>query len=181
MAATPDLISIRAFGKLVGVSHTAIEKAIARGRLTAIDPETKQLRRNEALREWAALRQQNTDGAVDVGEHSDRTNWGVAYTKASTLVKVEQAKKLALERQECEGKLHRAEDVLAVWTEILSNVRAELLSMPRNVAGAISARLKRDRIAIEEIVQCEVEKALTKLSVDTPNAIREQRSRRLRK
>jgi len=178
------LVSIRQCASLVGVSHTAIRRAIERGRITAIDETSGKLYRDAARQQWDNSHNNNDDDEADTEtdyEGPKSGSWGVEYTKACTLLKREQRRKLSLERRELEGKLHRTEDVEAAWSEIVMSARAKLLALPAEIAGTLGVKLKRDRLAVQEILEREIERVLTELSVDMGSKVAEHRARRLKK
>ena len=191
------IISQRDFAKLVGVSSPAITKAVASGRLSAECVATtkagKQLYLGPALAEWREAHPDavvadltNTgiadalsiEGAADAKD-LDTVQWAKLKTKREAFVAGERAKLLHLERCELEGKLHRAEDVEAIWAEAVLNCRAKLLAMPAELAGKISVGVKKDRIAVQTIIEEEIEQALLELSGNVAERVTEQRKKRV--
>jgi len=192
------IVSQRDFAKLVGVSSPAITKAISSGRLSAEcvahTKAGKQLYLGAALAEW---REAHPDTVVDQyfvaegiagtlsiegvadSKDLDKIAWAKLKTKREAFVAGERANLLHLERCELEGKLHRAEDVEAIWAEAVLNCRAKLLALPVELAGKISVGVKKDRIAVQTIIEEEIEQALLELSGNVAERVTEQRKKRV--
>jgi hypothetical protein len=204
MSDDPQLIGIRAFARLVGVSHAAVQDAIKRGRLTAVTntPRGNKLFRAEALEEWQQTRcpgnnnhfsesgpeaagelaeEVESEGSADELSPEEKKNWGIRYTKESALLKLEQRKKVRLERMELEGKLHRDEDVEAVWIEMLSRFRTRILAIPAKLAPLIASRPKSSPEEVQKIIDAEVRQALTELAEHDRGKIEIQRRKRTAK
>lgn len=175
-----ELIGLRKFAELVGVKLASIQDAIDAGRITAVvqTAQGRKLRKDEALAEWQACHaeapgapvdflevamdpEEDPDDIEDVG----RVKWGVYKTKQDALLARERRLLIARERQELEGKLHHSDDVAAVWTEILSNVRTRLLAIPSKAAPVVVAKIGKGKPAVvQDLLDLFVREALTELS-----------------
>ena len=180
-----QVISQRAFSRLVGVSSAAITKAIKNGRLSAdCVCETaggKQLYLEKALTEWATIHPEFDPGSIpEIDE--DRTpppnGWGAFKTQQEALLA--ERKRLDLERAaaEDEGKLFRADDIEAVWIDRISRTRALLLAIPTSATPAIASLLKQKlkptelTAAIQQNIESRIYACLTAIST-SPEAIEE--------
>jgi hypothetical protein len=143
-----------------------------------------QLNRELALAEWAEIHPPKDESPDEIDIDADDAEgfaWGKLKTKHEALVAGEKARLLHMERLEIEGRMHRTEDVEAAWSEIVMSVRAKLLALPGDVAGAIGVKLKKDRIAVQQIIEWEINKMLLELSGDVQVKIQENRIRRTAK
>lgn len=70
---------------------------------------------------------------------------------------------LELARQR--GKVHAASDVEAVMTDMLTNLRSNLLALPTKLAGTLA---QRDQAYIAGVLEAEIEDRLTELSDYSP-------------
>lgn len=195
-------LSMRDFAKLVGVSHTAIAKSVDEGRLTTHEvPHHRwpMLDREEALAEWEATRvpgnnnrfgELPTDGALplfgpeggcdplDVGLGSPES-WAQYKVKQEALLAEEKRRLAELQRGELEGKLHRAEDVEAVWSRMMAMFRQRLLVIPGEVA--LQAANIEDPEQIQIFVEKLIHEALYELKSYDAHQGQIEASRRRRK
>jgi hypothetical protein len=74
---------------------------------------------------------------------------------------ITEARFAELRYQTAVGKLHRAEDVEFVFTQIFTGIRAQLLAIPSRTARLLIG--KTDFCEIVSVLQAEVEFALTEL------------------
>jgi len=180
-------LSLRDFAKLVGVSHTAIAKAVDQGRLNTHPVPHRRyemLLEEEALRDWEATRtagHNNRFGELEgdsppmglglfdgpAGDPQDTDlgspeSWAQEKVKQEALLAREKRLRAELERQELEGKLHLAEDVEAVWSDILVRCRQRLLGIPAK-AATVLARLTEPG-EIQRELQSHLNEALSELS-----------------
>ena len=171
MSEDGDLIGLREFARVSGVSLTAIQHAIDDGRLTAVvrTPAGRKLKRTESLEQWEQLRSD---------PESTPFPWGLEKTKQEALLAEERRRKLQLEREELEGVLHRAEDVESVWAEILMRFRSRVLGIPSVAAPIIAAIPERSPAAIQAELELLVHQALAELSEYDKEPIRAARRRR---
>ncbi len=165
-AAPVELMSQRAFARLVGVSVQSINRAIKTGRLTTtVD---RQLRMPEALAEWrechaSSAEPEQSDDLASIG--AEDANWGQERTRQETLLAQERRLKLELERLELQGSLHHAADVEAVWADILVRFRTRILAVPSQAAPIIAGLKKNRSMAeIQAAIEVQVREALTELS-----------------
>lgn len=157
-----EIISIRNFAKLVGVSHKNIIQAMDTGRLTATveTPLGRQLKRAEALAQWES---EHATGGTG-GLAPDGLPWAQNRVKQEALLAEARRSILDLQRAELEARLHDAGDVEAVWSDIILRARAHLLGLPSRVAPIVAAIKNRDLAKIQSAVELLVREALTELS-----------------
>lgn len=179
-----DLIGIREFAKLVGVSAPSIVNAIDAGRLTAATGAkgSRKLRRAESIAQWQQIHapkpqtESTKDNIETGGLHGPQ--WGLVKTQQEALLARERRLKLELERGELEGSLHRSEDVESVWSETLMRFRAKMLGLPTTAAPIIAAIPKRDPARIQAELERLIHEALTELSGYDADKIKTARRRR---
>ncbi|MBN2123618.1 MAG: hypothetical protein JW821_04960 [Deltaproteobacteria bacterium] len=92
--------------------------------------------------------------------------------KELTRLRRAQADKTELEVKEFRGELHRAEDVEDVWTEMLSNFRAKILSLPTRLAPVLQTL--EDLKDLQKVLKNAVHEALQELSEYDPDRIAER-------
>ncbi|MCE5200550.1 MAG: hypothetical protein ABFD54_14985 [Armatimonadota bacterium] len=195
-----EIVSQRAFAKLVGVEQPSICEAIASGRLSAAcvakTRQGKQLYKERALLEWrqshpedvatdspvqdAIAEDQSLEGSADSAD-LNTVEWAKLKTKREAIVAGEKAKLLYLDVQEQLGRLLRVEDVDAAWSEIIMSARSKLLALPADISGVLGIKLKRDRVLVQQVIEREVEKVLLELAGDVHGKIGEHRKRRVAK
>jgi phage terminase Nu1 subunit (DNA packaging protein) len=189
-----EIIGLRAFARLVGVELGSIQDAIDAGRISAAavvkTSKGRKLKLAAALADWQAVHQPRSgdldaellladDTDAQFGDMSgDSVQWGRVKTREEAKLAAERRRLLRLEREELEGKLHRAEDVEAVWTDTLSSLRTRLLAIPANAAPVIRALVKPSIADVQAVVESAVRDALTELSGYDESRIRAQRARR---
>jgi hypothetical protein len=176
------LISQREYARRRKLSHTAVQKAIATGRITAhkgkIDPA-------EADREW----QENTDpgkpsnsitgdpaGAraraavprprhLEAGRAAPGGNGTAAgYAKARAARELYQAQLAKLDLDERKGELVRAEDVRRGAFNMARKARDQLLAIPERLAAIMAATTDREEAF--RILQEEVERVCEEIASD---------------
>jgi phage terminase Nu1 subunit (DNA packaging protein) len=157
-----DIISLRSFGKLVGVAHKNIVQAIDAGRLTATveTPLGRQLKRAEALAQWEA---EHASGGAG-GMTADGMPWAQYRVKQEALLAESRRKVIDLQAAELEARLHDAGDVEAVWTDVIIRAKTHLLGLPSRVAPIVAAIKNHDLGKIQSAVELLVREALTELS-----------------
>lgn len=89
--------------------------------------------------------------------------------KELTRLRKAQADKAELEVAEYQGKLHRAEDVEAEWTEMLSNFRAKMLALPTKLAPMLA--MQDDIQEVQAMLKAGIYEALQELSEYDPERI----------
>ncbi len=148
-----ETVSIREYARRRGVSHTAVRKAIAAGRIVpepngGIDPEKADLM-------WAARtesRQVELDG--DEG--------GLGYRKARAYKEAYKAKLAKLEYEIKTGKLLDKNEVDVACFNWARGTRDRIQLISRRVAHRLAA--ETDARSVEEILDTEIREALVKLS-----------------
>ena len=152
--AGPPGASIRAYARHRGVSHEAVRKALAAGRITAgpdgwIDPEV-------ADREWEA----NT--LPGAGQHKAPSPRPFALSRAAR--EHYRAELARIEYEERVGRLLDAEEVRAAAFACARRARDLLLAMPDRVAPVVAGLA--DVRECHRVLEAEVRRALAELSGD---------------
>lgn len=153
-AGSPTGVSLRAYARHRGVSHEAVRKALAAGRITVgpegrIDPEA-------ADREWDA----NTRPAPGLEASEDQAPRPFAQSRA-----VREHYRAELARIEYEaraGRLVDAEEVRAAAFTCARRARDLLLAMPDRVAPVVAGLA--DVPECRRVLEDEVRRALDELS-----------------
>lgn len=179
-----EVVGVREFGRLVGVSHAAIVDAINAGRLTAVvqTRNGRKLKRDEALLEWEACRSSRTpegssltgdliEGVPEAFVSDSGLTWAQEKTKQDCLLARERRLLLDRELRELEGELHRADDVAAVWADLLVRFRAKCLGLPSTVAPIIAAIPNPDAARIQAELEIHMREALSELANYDPRQI----------
>lgn len=145
------LMSQRAYARHRGVTHRAVQKALASGRITA----TPDGRIDSALAD--ALWDANTRPSVNASQR------GIAdYAEARALREHYRAELARLEYEQRSGKLVDASAVQAAAFGEARRARDLLLTMPDRVAPIIVGL--DDAAEVHRIIAAEVERALHELS-----------------
>lgn len=179
-------ISIRAYARRRGVSHTAVQKAIRAGRITpladgTIDPE-------KADRQWAA----QTDPAQQRGKHAaasaktrvetkpvpkaalravDETLGDappgageVSYLRARMANEVLKAQTAQVKLQKMKGELVDREKATALVFDLARRERDAWQNWPPRVAAAMAAELGVDAHTMEQVLERHLRKQLAELA-----------------
>jgi len=178
-----EIIGLRAFAKLTGVKLGSIQDAIDAGRLTAVvtTPGGRKLRHKEALAEWKQCHPTEENKNASLNENLRPANWGVYKTQQEALLARERRLTLSLEREELEGKLHRDEDVEAVWADILIKFRARILGIPTKAAPIIAAIPKPNAAKIQAVIEAQMREALTELAQYDKGKVKAARAARTKR
>ena len=148
-------ISIRAYAQHRGVSHEAVRKAIAAGRIQqevdgSIDPD-------KADAAW----DRNTIARGD-GEAGDARS-GVPNLQTSRAIREAYAARLAkLEYEERTAKLISGDEVEMRTFNLARRLRDRMQTIPRRLAAALAA--EQDPRVIEQRLDDEIRQALEELS-----------------
>ena len=150
MAATvADLLSIRAYAKRRGVSHTAVQKAIQAGRISAAMVDGK-IDAEKADRLWV----ENTDTARSkVNPESYATARAVRETYRARLAK--------LEYEEKTGELVSLEAVEKDAFATGAAIKTALMAVPARVAELVAA--EDDPNKCRRLIAAEIRQALEAL------------------
>ncbi len=136
-------ISIRAYAKHRGVSHTAVEKAIAAGRITMLP-----------------------DGSIDAAtadaDWERNTRYPVSgtsqYGQARTVHEHYRARLAKLDYEERIGQLVRADEVREVAFHTSRRFRDAMLNIPDRIAAELAA--ETDAAKVHQILAGEIRNAL---------------------
>jgi len=170
----PDqLMSLRAYARRRGVSHTAVMKAARTGRITLVGGKIDPAR---ADMEWA----QNTDEGLRraaVGAtggrsapkgHHKRAETGavpdaagappesIAYASARASREEYRAKLTALEYEAKRGALIQVTEVRELWLRLARRARDQLLALPDRLAVRLAG--ETDAAAVDQLLRTEVER-----------------------
>lgn len=170
-----EIIGLRKFGELVGVSLASVQEAIDSGRITAVQfvkrgrKTERKLIREEALEQWNATRvaaNNNRAGELpgDKSARSEEITPGTLKTQYEAELAQLRGQKLRLEIDELEGRLHDAAHIEALWTRQLARFRSRVLSIPTKIAPEIVAKPNIHHSEVAEIIQREVYAALSELA-----------------
>lgn len=203
----PEIIGLREFARLNGVKLASIQDAIKAGRISSDaivvvkqgKRELRKLYKDLATADWeqvharaeaspitAILKNQSdelTPEELALFEETERNGfrWGVYKTQQEALLARAKRKIIEKENLELEGKLHQAEDVAAVWSDILIRFRTRLLSVPSSIAPIIASLPKPDPAAIQTVIESHLHEVLTELSGYDKSRIESERRKRVGK
>lgn len=139
MGKTPNAaLSLRAFAKRLTVSHTAVEKGVASGRLeqsVGRDARGRPVIVDEPLarQEWA----QGASKPRPRRAQGGRRAADPSLVEATRRVAVERARKLQLENDQKAGRLLPVDEVRRVWSAHIAAVRTKLLALPVTLADKV--------------------------------------------
>jgi phage terminase Nu1 subunit (DNA packaging protein) len=141
--------SLRAFARHIGKSHTAVEKAIASGRLSeSIGHDAKGAPRildlQRAVREWKER--------------------GFSLSDAQRRATLERARGYRLKNLATQGKLYDRSAAKREAFECARTVRDSMLNIPDRVAAQLAA--ETDPARVFAILEGEIRKALVALAED---------------
>jgi hypothetical protein len=139
--------SIRAFARHIGKSHTAVEKAIASGRLTeSIGHDAKGVPHiidlQQALREWKER--------------------GFSLSDAQRRATLERARSYRLANQQKQGKLYDRAVAKREAFECARTIRDSMLNLPDRLAAELAAETDPARVYAR--LEAEIRKALAVLA-----------------
>ena len=139
-------LSLRAFAKSIGVSDTAVRKAIKAGRLgdavgqdaagvpRILDPEAATERWHQTTRTGAGVRDRHPSSRA-LAPHVEAGSLVDAQRMATS----ERARKLKLENDAREGRLVPVDKVKREAFDAMRLVRDSLLNIPSRIAGELAA------------------------------------------
>lgn len=151
-------MSIRAYAKHRGVSHTAVQKAVRAGRITpeadgSIEPTT-------ADADWNANTRPGQSG-VAVGTNSESDARHEDYAVSRAIREEYEAKLKKLEYEKASGQLVERDTVTAHVFTLARGTRDRLLQIPRRVAARVAA--ESDPRTVEDILDESIREALVDL------------------
>lgn len=158
-------LSIRAYARHRGVTHQAVRKAIAAGRIVvgpdgSIDPE-------QADRDWAASTAPRmatgTAGPPSPPAGAAVVN-ATAFTQGRTAKILAEAQRAALELRVRQGELLDRAMVLARVFAFVRNVRDAWLNWPSRVAAELAAALDVDQVRVAVELEARVRAHLEELA-----------------
>lgn len=174
-----EIISLRQFAKLAGVSLAAIQKAIDMGRIPencVVQTERgRKLFKDAALKAWSEVHDDGTPSDIE------SPSWGKEKTKQEALLARARREALELQLAEIRGELHHAEDVKKLMTEANARIKASLLKLPTQCAKIISSLPTNDYNTVLSVLDEYIRETLLELSEYDPAAIERERKRRTNK
>lgn len=145
--------STRELARRIGVSHTALQKAEATGRIF-----------REPSGQWAVERTRQRLAATAAPDSATNTTDGTPFARlkvAQLALKVE-AQRLALDQEK--GRLIGTRTADRAIDEIVGGMRDALLTWPARVSGLIAADLGADPHLVQTILQQHIHDMLTQLA-----------------
>ncbi len=142
-------ISIRAYARHRGVSHTAVEKAIAAGRITTLADGSIDAATADA--EW----ERNTFYPHGGGSSQ--------FTQARSVHEHYRARLAKLDYEERIGQLVRADEVREVAFNTYRQFRDRMLAIPDRIAAQLAAETYAAKV--HEILAGEIRNALDEFSI----------------
>lgn len=157
-----SLVSQREYARRKGITHRAVQKAIAAGRILAHDGKVDP---DEADRMWSL----NTDPSKPKGTATARTppaeppagappdsvnrslrgEGGLSYADARAVREAYQARLAKLDYEERSGKLVNADQVAEAWEKIIQASRTKVLGLPAKIKTRIP-KLTADEVGLIE-------------------------------
>jgi len=138
---TVPLVSIRAYAKYRGVSHTAVEKAVKQGRIRTVDGKIDV---EQADREW-----NRNSSPVNKPEPAPRTAasteplvTGPSFAQSRAVREAYEARLAKLTWEERIKKLINADEVRASAYNFSRMIRDRILNVPDRVVGAVLAEVR---------------------------------------
>jgi len=173
--------SIRALAPILGMSHTALNGHLKRGKFAAepgggFDPDKVRaaLKRNADLEQPSQAKgspqstpaqrpapQPEREAPADDSSHAD-------YNRARAYREKLRAKREEMDLKARMGELLDAAEVEKTWSQIITSVRARVLLLPDKLAPRIVA--VSDVLECRAIIDREVREVLTALTEYQPNA-----------
>ena len=159
------VLSLRAYAKHRGVSHTAVQKAIRSGRITTNDEGLVDSERADA--EWNAKtrpgqgRAKPTPSATKEPAEAPVTG-GLDYFRARAIRESYLARLAKIEFEEKTAKLISRDEVQVAAFTKARTVRDNLLNLPDRLAATLAAEPDADKV--HQILTGEIRKALDELA-----------------
>lgn len=163
-----NLVSIRKFSIVVGVSHTAILKAIKEGRLTdsvqfSDDGSPVGIDMEKGRQEWALNNPAPVREEVAKGNKPDSNlPSGPSYAQARAVRENYMARIAKLLFEEKIGKLVDADSIKLKSFETARTIRDFILNIPNRISAELAS--ETDPLKIHAILTKELNDALTELS-----------------
>lgn len=159
-----NLQKVEIIAKLFQVTVRRIQQLTQEGILTTVEIKegNRTLRRYDLMPTIQAYIKYLSDKAYGREQKESVTDKEEEKLKAEVDIKKAKAKIVQLELDELEGRMHSAEDVEAMTTDLCLAVRSALLSMPGQLAVDVAEA--SDAAEISEIIKSTVNDILDELS-----------------
>jgi hypothetical protein len=160
----PGLISILAYAKRRGVSHTAVLKAIRDGRISTVGPK-RRIDPEVADREWREstdLTKSRNSVTGTSGKKRRGEDQTLNFNSARAVHETYKARKAKLEFEQMKGRLVLAEDVRRRWFTIGRRIRESVMGVADRVAPVVTGM--SDSAEVHRIISSELRTALEELS-----------------
>jgi len=171
------LVSMREYGRMRGISHTAVQKAIDSKRLSNCLVQSERGKRKLTLidsdladAEWPRGPQEIVD-SQNLGKATDRIAPNAAddkvsstYAQSRAIRENFQARLAKLEFEQKSGKLVDADDVKKQAFKAARTVRDSMLNIPDRIAAELAA--ETDTFKIHKRITDEIRKALESLTIE---------------
>lgn len=158
-------LSVRAYARHRGITHPAVLKAIAAGRIARLPDGT--VDPADADARWPlATDPSKPKGTVEPAIETRAADGGSTFLAARTLRESFRARRERLLFRRLEGTMIDAEEVRRAGFAAGRRVRDALLELRERIAGRIAPLSAEERAAIDD----EVDKALTELGADQGDA-----------
>jgi hypothetical protein len=166
--------SIRALAPLLGMSHTALNGHLKRGKFQAepaggYDPEKvgEALKRNADLEQPSQAKgARSPRNASNNGSHVEASVMR-KYNRARASRENSRAKREELDLKARSGELVSAAEVAAAWSELVTTTRNQMLLIPDKVAPKVA--VLTDVLECRTVIEREVRQALQALSEHEPD------------
>ncbi len=150
----------RAYARHRGVALSAVQKAIATGRITTLP--TGQIDSDAADSDWAANTKARPPGLRRNADDESDTFGASQYSKARAVREHYQARLAKLEYEEKVGKLVSKDEVQIAAFNRFRQFRDHLLNVPDRLAAMLAA--EADAAKCYEILATEIRKALNEFA-----------------
>lgn len=158
-----ELISGRELARRLGVSETAVRKAVVAGRLTSAETDLKGRNwytEESARKQWAvSTRPEKSTGrahVVDADDAAETKSPAATSSRSVRSLNEEQARHIAikaetdaLKLQQMKGELVRVDDVAKVWEKQVEQAKRMFLALPKEMKMHIPRLTVDDTTLIE--------------------------------
>jgi hypothetical protein len=160
-------LSNRAIARELGVTHTAINKAVAAGRIDPTRP-IEEIRRDWDRNADSQQRARRMGPSPPVRQMDDALPSGPTRINGLSKFDVELREMIVrlrlrqLELQEREHSLVAAKDVRAAWAALVLNAKSRLLAIADELSEPLA--LETDPVACKEILNAKLNEVLNELA-----------------
>lgn len=161
-------MSLREYARHRGISHQAVRKALARGRITELRREGNRILVDSAAadQQWNQATDQARQRGEQAQQHGSETSR--AYASARAVREQYEARLARLAFEEKSGKLVSSDEVKVAAFNAARNARDALLNIPDRIAPMITGMT--DTRAIHRTLTEEITRVCQQLSGEPPDA-----------